>query len=190
LHVAGLAAVQEDYAAARVCYEESLAVANELRLVGFIATGLKGLGSVAAAQGHLIWAVQLWGAAQNLRESRGLSLSPAFYERMVVATRRQLGEQTFAQAWEVGRSWSPEQALAAQNEVELPPQTVRAPAGLTAREVEVLGLLARGFSNAQIAQALVVSLLTVKAHVRSIYSKLEVTSRAAATRYAIEHRLS
>jgi DNA-binding NarL/FixJ family response regulator len=63
------------------------------------------------------------------------------------------------------------------------------PSGLTGREVEVLRLLAMGLTNAQIAERLVISLLTVKAHVRSIYSKLEVTSRSAATRYAMEHEL-
>jgi DNA-binding CsgD family transcriptional regulator len=62
-----------------------------------------------------------------------------------------------------------------------------APTDLTAREMEVLQLLARGLSNAQIAEELVVSLLTVKAHLRSIYSKLGVTSRSAATRFALEH---
>jgi len=61
--------------------------------------------------------------------------------------------------------------------------------GLTVRELEVLRLLASGLSNAQIAEALIVSQLTVKAHLRSIYSKLGVTSRSAATRYALEHHL-
>jgi ATP/maltotriose-dependent transcriptional regulator MalT len=62
--------------------------------------------------------------------------------------------------------------------------------GLTTREVEVLRFLARGLTNAQIAEELVVSQLTVKAHLRSIYSKLGVTSRSAATRHALEHHLS
>ena len=63
------------------------------------------------------------------------------------------------------------------------------PAGLTGREVEVLRLLAMGLTNAQISERLVISLLTVKAHVRSIYSKLDIASRSAATRYAIEHKI-
>ena len=63
------------------------------------------------------------------------------------------------------------------------------PAGLSAREVEVLRLLAKGLTNAQIAEQLVISRLTVNAHVRSIFSKLEVTSRAAATRFAVEHNI-
>jgi LuxR family maltose regulon positive regulatory protein len=63
------------------------------------------------------------------------------------------------------------------------------PDGLTVREVEVLRLVTRGLTYAQIAKQLVVSTRTVDAHLRSIYSKLDVTSRTAATRYAIEHKL-
>ncbi len=62
------------------------------------------------------------------------------------------------------------------------------PAGLTAREAEVLRLVAMGSTSAQIAEQLTLSLLTVNTHVRSIYSKLGVTSRSAATRWAIEHQ--
>jgi DNA-binding NarL/FixJ family response regulator len=60
---------------------------------------------------------------------------------------------------------------------------------LTAREGEVLRLLAHGLTSAQIAEQLVIGLVTVNSHVRSIYSKLGVTSRSAATRYALEHQL-
>jgi DNA-binding NarL/FixJ family response regulator len=70
--------------------------------------------------------------------------------------------------------------------VSLPPY----PDGLTAREVEVLRLLARGLTNAQVAEELVVSPHTVHAHVSSIYSKLGLSSRSAVTRYAFEHHLA
>jgi len=63
------------------------------------------------------------------------------------------------------------------------------PAGLTTRETDVLRLLAQGLTSAQIAEQLVIGVVTVNFHVRSIYSKLGVSSRSAATRYAIEHRL-
>jgi len=63
------------------------------------------------------------------------------------------------------------------------------PAGLTAREVEVLGFLARGHSNRQIAQRLVVTPKTVSNHVEHIYTKLGVSSRAAATLFATQHGL-
>jgi HD-GYP domain-containing protein (c-di-GMP phosphodiesterase class II) len=63
------------------------------------------------------------------------------------------------------------------------------PGGLTAREVEVLGLLARGHSNREIAQRLVVTPKTAANHVEHIYAKLGVSSRAAATLYATQHGL-
>jgi DNA-binding NarL/FixJ family response regulator len=63
------------------------------------------------------------------------------------------------------------------------------PAGLTAREVEVLGLLARGHSNKEVATRLVVTPKTVSNHVEHIYSKLGVSSRASATLFAIQHGL-
>jgi len=60
---------------------------------------------------------------------------------------------------------------------------------LTEREREVLNLVVQGNSNQQIADALVISLATVKAHISSILSKLQVSSRAEATAYAIKHKL-
>ncbi len=96
---------------------------------------------------------------------------------------------------------TPEQALTAQGPATLPeeipsvgqPTTARTHptylAGLTAREAEVLRLLAQGLTDAQIAEMLVISPRTVNSHLTSIYSKLGVSSRAAATRYAMEHRL-
>jgi DNA-binding NarL/FixJ family response regulator len=65
----------------------------------------------------------------------------------------------------------------------------RHPEGLTPREVEVLRLLAGGLTNHQIAERLVVSLPTVKTHVASLFNKLGMNSRSAATRYAVEQHL-
>lgn len=58
---------------------------------------------------------------------------------------------------------------------------------LTEREVEVLGLLAQGLTNKDIAQSLFLSVRTVEAHLRSIYSKLSVTSRTEAALWAIRN---
>ena len=60
---------------------------------------------------------------------------------------------------------------------------------LTEREVEVLKLVAQGLKNAQIAETLVVSPLTVNAHLRSIFNKLDVTTRTAAVHHANERGL-
>jgi ATP/maltotriose-dependent transcriptional regulator MalT len=63
------------------------------------------------------------------------------------------------------------------------------PAGLTAREAEVLRLIATGKSNRDVAAMLVVSEHTVARHVQNIYAKLGVSSRAAAAAFAVEHQL-
>jgi DNA-binding CsgD family transcriptional regulator len=63
------------------------------------------------------------------------------------------------------------------------------PAGLTVREMETLRLVARGMTDAQVAETLVISPRTVNWHLTSIYSKLQASSRSAATRYAVEQKL-
>jgi DNA-binding CsgD family transcriptional regulator len=62
-------------------------------------------------------------------------------------------------------------------------------AGLTAREVEVLVLLARGLSNKQIAERLVITPKTAGNHVEHIYAKIDASSRAAAAMFAVQHGL-
>jgi DNA-binding NarL/FixJ family response regulator len=62
-------------------------------------------------------------------------------------------------------------------------------AGLTAREVEVLVLLARGLSNKQIAERLVITPKTAGNHVEHIYTKIDASSRAAAAMFAVQHGL-
>ena len=91
---------------------------------------------------------------------------------------------------------TPEQALAvpdpAQTSGAAEPPAAAAPglpAGLTEREAEVLRLLAQGLSYAEIADRLVISPRTVNRHLTSIYGKLDVTSRHAAARFAIDHGL-
>jgi DNA-binding NarL/FixJ family response regulator len=75
------------------------------------------------------------------------------------------------------------------------PTVVKAPSeltyasDLTARELEVLRLVAQGWTDAQIAEQLVISRRTVNAHLTSIYRKIQVSTRSAATRYAIERKL-
>ena len=64
------------------------------------------------------------------------------------------------------------------------------PDGLTAREAEVLRLVASGKSNPAIAAELVLSEKTVARHLSNIFTKIEVTSRTAAAAYAFEHRLA
>jgi predicted ATPase/DNA-binding CsgD family transcriptional regulator len=202
--LARVEAVQSNFVAAVTLYEESLALYRQMGNNN-IASVLEGLADMAVRQEQSALAAQLWGAAETIRAAFGTPIPPverAAYERAVAATRSHLGEKAFAAVWSEGQTMSREQILAAKRLAEIitriptepssaPPDRIlsTSPAGLTTREMDVLQLLAQGLTSAQIAEQLVISLLTVNTHVRSIYSKLGVNSRSAATRYAIEHQL-
>lgn len=66
---------------------------------------------------------------------------------------------------------------------------VELPDGLTAREAEVLGLIAAGFTNREIAERLVVTQATVKTHINHVFAKIGARDRAAAINYAALHGL-
>ena len=70
-----------------------------------------------------------------------------------------------------------------------PTPDVDRPAGLTGREVEVIGLLARGLQTKQVADRLGISPKTADAHIQNAYRKIGVSTRAAATLFAMEHGL-
>jgi predicted ATPase/DNA-binding CsgD family transcriptional regulator len=198
-------AAQGDYAQARAFYEESLTLAREMGFKRLIPANLEGLAAVFAAQGEPMRAARLWGAAEALREAMGMPLPPIEkpgYERSVAAARIQLGGQIFTAIWAEGRTMIPEEVLAAQEPVKLPQPVPREPlsvlpaksspsypGGLTAREVEVLRLVAQGLTDAQIAEQLMLSPRTVSWHLSTIYNKIQVSSRSAATRYAIEQHM-
>ncbi len=204
--LAKMAASENDHTTARKLYEESLTIARKLEDKWSIALYLEGLGEVVIDQGEPAWAVRLWGAADTLRKAIGAPMPPverAQYESRVSIARTQLSEATFALIWAEGQKMTPEQALAAQGPAITSKQvgTISSaettdtssstlPAGLTKREAEVLRLIAQGLTNAQIADQLVISPVTVNSYLRSIYSKLGVSSRTGAMRYAIDHNLT
>jgi HD-GYP domain-containing protein (c-di-GMP phosphodiesterase class II) len=66
---------------------------------------------------------------------------------------------------------------------------IERPAGLTAREAEVVGVLARGLQTKQVARALGISVKTADRHIQNAYGKIGVSTRAAATLFAMEHGL-
>lgn len=205
LHALGLFSYrQNDYDAAHAFYQESLAVSEEAGEKWVATLCLVGLGEVAAAEGQAVWAAQLWGAAETFLTLTGTFIPPAeraTYEYSVVATRTELGERAFASAWAQGRTMTLGQTLGAQEPglrlIHSPSaplsMTITSPSTalpeLTSRERNVLRLLATGLTSRQIAEQLIISVLTVNSHIRTIYRKLDITSRSAATRYALEHRL-
>jgi len=197
--------VQGDYAAARRWLEESFALFKATDNQWGSAACLVGFAALAAAQGAWTWAARLAGAAETLCQAVNGVLLPAVHaiqEFTIAAARTRLGEEAFTTAWAEGRTMTPDQALAAYEPVTIPttapagPSSVRHtpkasayPVGLTAREMEVLRLVAQGKTDVQVAEHLVISPRTVNWHLTSIYSKLGVSSRSAATRFAIEHHL-
>ncbi len=212
-HLADVAVAQRDEAAARSLYQESLDLFRQLDDIRGVASCLQRWAGMAARQGEAMAAARLWGLAEALSEASGprspLLLHGAHPEdaHQVQVVRAQLGEQAFSSAWAEGQRMTVEQAFALQGQ-PLPSEGASAklvtPAGtkkhrragprspdeLSGREIEVLRLVAQGLTDAQIAELLVISPRTVNAHLRSIYSKLGITSRHAATRYAIAHRLA
>lgn len=95
-------------------------------------------------------------------------------------------ERAIRSAYEGRVTLAPE---AAQALLELSQLQQDAVNDLTERELEVLKCLAQGLSNVQIADHLVVSPFTIKAHVSNILSKLGVRTRAEAAAYAVQHQL-
>jgi predicted ATPase/class 3 adenylate cyclase/DNA-binding CsgD family transcriptional regulator len=202
-HLARVVACEGDHVKARTLYEQCLAIVKQVGFKIDTPFHLEGLAAVVVEQGELPWAARLWGTAEALRDGMGAPIHPIYradYERSVAAARSQLGEQTFAAAWAEGRSMTLDQVLGGQGKAKVTaPASTEEPARpitkpspsypdrLTAREVEVLRLISKGLTDAHIAEQLVISPRTVNNHLTSIYGKIQVTSRSAATRYAIEH---
>jgi DNA-binding CsgD family transcriptional regulator len=199
-----LALEENDATAAGALFDESLALLREMRdnLPLAVATNLQGIGVTLAKVGRLTEAVQLWGAAAAM--SALLPEERTFVSRESAVARAQLGEQVFTGAWTAGQVMSLEQALVEVENIVCRGQSHPSSSGnsqvqtqhspspgqqLTVREEEVLRLVARGLTDAQVAEALIISPRTVNAHLRSIYAKLNISSRNAATHFALEHHM-
>jgi len=149
---------------AEIAFREARDIASEGN-AEYLALTSYGLARIAAAQGDTSQARRQGQESLATLESMGHSKAPEV------------------------RSWLdtlPEPSSAPSPATPTAQSSPAYPAGLTAREVEVLRLIAEGLTNVQIAERLIISLHTVNAHVRSIFNKLDVTSRTAATRSAME----
>jgi non-specific serine/threonine protein kinase len=194
-----LALAERELVRAGEYLREGLSLADEVRDVINAPYFVKSLGHVAGLRGQAAFAVRLLGAAETALQATGSA--PYRYipdqelqDRILAAARDALGEAAFDEGWRQGRAMRLEQAI--EYALEPPPETPQEPsaspahpAGLSAREVEVLRLVARGMTNARIAEELFISPRTVNAHLGSVYSKIGSHSRAEATRFATEHGL-
>jgi DNA-binding CsgD family transcriptional regulator/tetratricopeptide (TPR) repeat protein len=193
--LARVAQAERDHERARDLFEEGLTVSAELGNQADIVHCLEGLASVAGAEGLVVRAAHLWGAAEALLEE--IEAVYAYVpdrslHRSQVAARSLIEEMAWEAAWAEGRTMTPEQAIEYALDRSATPETTTPetyPAGLSAREADVLRLVAQGMTNAQVAEKLFLSPRTVNWHLSSIYRKLGIHSRTEATRFAVEHDL-
>lgn len=202
--LARLALAEQDLTTARKMLENGLLIAIDVHDRLCVTMGLETLGAVVAMQEEPAWTVRLWAAAQGLREAMGCALTPIErqeHEERIAAVRTLLGEENFQIVWKQGLCMTPEQVFSGRGTVcettsapILPARTAEAmtPAPtskLTRREREVMSLLVEGLTNAQIAECLMLSTVTINAYLRSIYGKLGVSSRTQAMRMVIDQGL-
>jgi DNA-binding CsgD family transcriptional regulator len=182
---------------ARNLFEEGLKLSAELGNEADVAHCLEGLASMYGAEGKIVRAARLWGAEETLLEKLEDAVFASvpyrsLHRSQVAAARSQLDEAAWTAAWTEGRAMSLEQAVEYALELEQAPEPA-APepylAGLSAREADVLRLVATGLTNAEVAEKLFLSSRTVDWHLSSIYRKLGLHSRAGASRFASEHGL-
>jgi predicted ATPase/DNA-binding CsgD family transcriptional regulator len=188
-----------DTAAGALAYAEALALCREAGAAGDLPLCLEGLAAVALALDQPKAAARLLGAAETAQAAGFTPTFPGF-EHAYRATARNVGDvlppATFAAELAVGRSLTLAEALALAHGLSTTrgtddraasPQSVALGGGLSEREKEVLRLVARGQSNAEIATELVLSVRTVEKHVANIYTKIGARGRADAATYALRH---
>jgi len=197
LHSLGLVYYRKGQAGpARDRQREALRAANQVGDKSLMRACLESLAVLAGERGNYVHAAELLGASAALAESApklrsGILEGPmleADYDSIVRTVEARLSEPEFAAGWSRGRGLTPLQVL------DLDLGWVEAadgePAGLSKREIMVLRLVTRGLTNGEVARQLFLSHRTVDAHLRTIYRKIGVSSRAAATRFAVEQNLS
>jgi predicted ATPase/DNA-binding CsgD family transcriptional regulator len=187
------------------CARVSLSRNRPLGRPLLLSLGLWAMADHAAAAGARELAARLHGAgeaAQAASDEVVPDEDRRTHDATVATLRRRLGEARFDHLVEEGRRLTLDEAIAEALTVPAPAAT-KPPArpaaescspdapdhGLSPREIDVLRLVAQGLANKEIAAALGISPRTATTHVANILAKLDVDSRAAATAYALRHRI-
>jgi predicted ATPase/DNA-binding CsgD family transcriptional regulator len=213
-----VALYEQDYGVAAARLAEALVLIRGLRGARSIAPCLAGLAYLARAQGDQERAGRLAGAAEAHVGAFGRpqdALDALDYDRALAAVQAAGTDAVFLAAYAEGCTMSLEEASAHASMLSLTlagtgtrrdtarpplptsdgtlapdPRLWRRPHHLTAREAEVLGLLAAGRTNSEIAADLVLSVRTVGRHITNIYTKIGARNRADATAFAVRHNLA
>jgi predicted ATPase/DNA-binding CsgD family transcriptional regulator len=197
---ASVASQRGDTATALDARLESLAIFRSYGDDWGMAEGVANLVLTAVRRAPDAAVARLLGFSDELQEIAGVMPSnlAGARESALARLRTSLGTENFEAALAEGQAFSTDvgfaliesiaPALGAAPAIDSP-TSVPAPCGLTEREIEVLRLVAAGLTNAEVGARLFLSPRTVGAHLQRIYGKIEVSSRAAATKFAVEHCL-
>jgi len=217
-NLGSLAQRRGDHERAEALHRESLTLVVDLGDRRRTVACLEGLASAASSRGQAERAARLFGAAEALREAAGVTLPPphrALREPRVAAVRALMRPEAFESAWSAGRAMTLDEAVryALQDpgderssdraeqviEAGAPPTKAGGTArrgssplesSLTAREREVAALVAQGFTNRQIAEALVITEGTAGSHLEHILAKLGFRSRSQVAAWAVTQGLT
>ena len=180
--------------AAGALFAESLDLAQRTGMRAMMAYALLGLALAGRGGTGPGRSARLHGAADQALADLGHALQP-LEERLSGQDRQRLraamGDEAFEAEYGAGRTLDPAQVLAALGRTDTaagqarPAVPYEAASALTARELDVLKLVAQGLSNSDIAQRLVLSEHTVHRHLANILRKLGMSSRAAAAAWSV-----
>ncbi len=215
-----IARAESDLATALSLYQEALGIADGFQDFRATVYALGGVAGSLAAAGDWAAAATLFGACEHQHQrvgfpfdletmdrQRALGLpepwqraSHSFGANQVLrdAVLRRNPQplpplpdpDSAADTWKLGRNLSLADAVSLALAVRIEPGPGLATEALSPREVEVLRLVVQGKTDQEIGNLLFISRRTASTHVRHIYDKLDVSSRAAATAYALRHGLA
>ncbi len=183
-----------DIDVARVAADELSQIAAELAKPLLWAMSAQADGAVRLAEDDARGAVEALHSAQSFWQELRAPYEVARVRVLLASACRRLGDpdtarMELAAAREVFAEVGARPELARLDELAGRGRASDAAAGLTAREVEVIRLVATGLTNREIADQLVISQKTVARHLNNIFTRLGLANRAAATAYAYEHEL-
>jgi DNA-binding NarL/FixJ family response regulator len=182
-----------DLQAARLAADELTSLAGDLDAPVLTAMAAQARGAVRLAEGDAREALPVLRQAWTGWQEVDAAYDAACVRVLIGRACRELGDVDAAEMEFDAARWIFQQLGARPDHTRveglsraLKPASA---AGLSAREMQVLRLVARGRTNREIASALFISDRTVERHVSNIFNKLDLPSRSAATAYAYEHQL-
>jgi DNA-binding CsgD family transcriptional regulator len=191
-YLAGLTRLQGDPVGAAHQALEGVLLQHRVGNTSFLVNGVELLGDMACEQGQAERTVTLLSAAATLRQHTGVPIPPILrpaYERDLATARGAIGSNRYAAAWTAGSAMTIDQLVEYAREAEaVPPRNETSADPLSQRERQVIALLARGSTNRQIAEELIISVRTADAHVAHILAKLNLSTRAQAAVWAVGHQ--